>query len=143
MSESTVNEKNRVHFTQSSSFYNTEHGNNWNNVLEGKHNNEKGNKPEESSYLYEAFQNSTYEKLEVKVKKELEGNKEPMQSPDVEINCKEQEGKSIAFTGETQRTCTQKKPHQCSHCDKAFSKNSSLIIHQRIHTGEKPYQCSQ
>ena len=40
------------------------------------------------------------------------------------------------------RIHTGEKPHQCSHCEKAFAVKSNLTIHMRIHTGEKSYQCN-
>ena len=31
--------------------------------------------------------------------------------------------------------------HSCKTCGKLFQKKNALIIHERIHTGVKPYEC--
>ena len=39
------------------------------------------------------------------------------------------------------RTHENVKLHGCANCGATFSQKSQLIVHQRIHSGERPYRC--
>ncbi|NWZ74394.1 ZN256 protein, partial [Acrocephalus arundinaceus] len=38
---------------------------------------------------------------------------------------------------------TEERPFRCPDCGKGFKHNSTFITHRRIHTGERPYECPQ
>ena len=41
-----------------------------------------------------------------------------------------------------QRVHTGARPYECRECEKSFRERFRLTLHRRIHIGEKPYECS-
>nr|XP_020835653.1 zinc finger and SCAN domain-containing protein 22-like [Phascolarctos cinereus] len=41
-----------------------------------------------------------------------------------------------------QRIHIGEKPYECNECERAFCLRAQITLHQRIHTGEKPHKCN-